>query len=396
MRVAAVFDVEQPNAGGMHTFSANVLAALREAAPRSRHEFVLYAVGFPRGGPPEDVIPIPTTRRYLYRRAANYQARDVLDYAGLPSSRARTWFERSIAAQGVDLVWFATVYAERCDVPFIVTILDLEHVRQPWFPEVGALGEWARRNRHFGHFIPRATRVIVPNEAGRDQVVRYFRIEPERVLCLGHPTPAFAHEAARRDPLPRARVDALGIGARYLFYPAQFWAHKNHAMLLDALATLARDGPGSYELVLVGSDKGQLDHARELATKAGIADLVHFLGFVETDDLVALYQHAHALTYVSFFGPENLPPLEAFALGCPVIAADIPGAREQLGDAALLVPPTDAAGLGRAVRRLEEPALRAELTERGRLRAAQLTPGAYVDGVIGFLDEFEQTRRCWA
>jgi glycosyltransferase involved in cell wall biosynthesis len=43
------------------------------------------------------------------------------------------------------------------------------------------------------------------------------------------------------------------------------------------------------------------------------------------------------LRYPSFFGAENLPPLEAFALGCPVIAADMPGAREQLGDAAILV-----------------------------------------------------------
>ena len=50
---------------------------------------------------------------------------------------------------------------------------------------------------------------------------------------------------------------------------------------------------------------------------AGIAAHVHFLGFVDTEDLVALYQHAHALTYLSFFGPENLPPLEAFALGLP-------------------------------------------------------------------------------
>ena len=38
-------------------------------------------------------------------------------------------------------------------------------------------------------------------------------------------------------------------------------------------------------------------------------------------DLVALYRHAFALAYVTFFGPENLPPLEAFGLGCPVVAS---------------------------------------------------------------------------
>jgi glycosyltransferase involved in cell wall biosynthesis len=226
--------------------------------------------------------------------------------------------------------------------------------------------------------------------------VRYFRVEPERLLCLAHPTPAFAQEAALRDPVPRARVDALGVGSRYLFYPAQFWAHKNHATLLEAVAVLSRDGGEPYELALVGSDKGQLDHAVSVARTAGVSELVHFLGFVETEDVVALYQHAHALTYVSFFGPENLPPLEAFALSCPVVAVDIPGAREQLGDAALLVPPVDATALAGAVRQLEDPLLRARQVERGGLRAARFTPEGYVQGVIGFLDDFELTRRCWA
>jgi len=395
MRVAAVFSIPEPTSGGMHTFGASVLAALRDAAPESSHEFVYYATGIGEGEP-DDVTSIPTTRRYVYRRAASYQARHMLDYVGLPSTPARTWFERSIAKRRIDLVWFATPHAERCDAPFIFTVLDIEHLRQPWFPEVADLGEWARRNRHYSHFIPRATRVIVPNEAGRDQIMSHFRIEAERVLCIGHPTPPFAREAAQHAPLLRARVDAFGVGDRFLFYPAQFWAHKNHATLVEAVAALACDGGQPYELVLIGSDKGQLDHVRGLAESAGISRLVHFLGFVETEDVVALYQHAHALTYLTFFGPENLPPLEAFALGCPVVASDIPGVREQLGEAALVVPPTNAVRVAQAVRQLEDGALRAELVEKGRLRAAELTPEAYVREVMSFLDEFERTRRCWA
>jgi glycosyltransferase involved in cell wall biosynthesis len=289
-----------------------------------------------------------------------------------------------------------TNYVERCDVPYVLTIFDVEHVRQPWFPEVSVGGEWERRHQHYSRFIPKATRAIVPNEAGRAQIVRHFGIDPERVLCLGHPTPTFAREAAQRERLPRDHVDRLGVSGRYLFYPAQFWAHKNHPTLLDAVAELARDGREPYELVLVGSDKGQLEHVRSLARETGVVELVHFLGFVETDDLVALYQHAHALTYVSLFGPENLPPLEAFALGCPVVASDVPGAREQLGDAALLVSATDPAQVAEAVRRLEEPALRGELTELGRRRAEGRTPEAYVRGVLDFLDEFERVRRGWA
>lgn len=347
---------------------------------------------------PPGLLEIPSSRGARYRRAAAYRVRDILDHAGQAHRGPRTWFERSLVKQRIDVVWFATHYVERCDLPlpFVATIFDIEHLRQPWFPEVTAHGEWERRQRHFSRFIPKATRVIVPNEAGREQIVHHFRINRERVICLAHPTPNFARDAAQRERLPHDRVEQFGIRGRYLFYPAQFWAHKNHATLFHSLAELAADGGERYELVLVGSDKGQLAHVRALARDAGVSELVHFLGFVETEDLVALYQHAHALTYLSFFGPENLPPLEAFALGCPVVAADVPGAREQLGDAALLVPPTEPTRVAEAVRQLEEYALRDELIALGRQRAENLTPEAYVRGLVDFLDEFERTRRCWA
>jgi glycosyltransferase involved in cell wall biosynthesis len=396
VRVAAVLWGSEPAEGGGHTFGESLAQALREIAPASRHEFVYFEAGA-RGSTTPGVQRIPSSRLADKLRSAIYLMRDVSDYRGRPHRRLRTWFERSLAKQRVDIVWFATTYAERCDLPFVFTVFDVEHARQPWFPEVGALGEWERRDRHFSRYIRKATRVIVPNEAGRDQIVHHFGINPERVLCLAHPTPVFARAAGQREPVPRARVNALGVRGRYLLYPAQFWAHKNHATLFESVARLAQDGRDPYELVLVGSDKGgQLAHVHALARNTGIAELVHFLGFVDTDDLVALYQHAHALTYLSFFGPENLPPLEAFALGCPVVAADVPGAREQLGEAALLVPPTDPALVEQAVRRLEEPAFRIELVELGRQRAALRTPEAYVQGVLSFLDEFELTRRSWA
>ena len=99
--------------------------------------------------------------------------------------------------------------------------------------------------------------------------------------------------------------------------------------------------------------------------------------------------------YLSYFGPENLPPLEAFALGCPVVNADIPGAWEQLGEAALLVPPADAEACAKAVRRLEDPGERQEFVKRGAERARERSAATFVRSVIDFLDEFEAVQRCW-
>ena len=91
------------------------------------------------------------------------------------------------------------------------------------------------------------------------------------------------------------------------------------------------------------------------------------------------------LLYQSFFGPENLPPLEAFALGCPVIAANVSGAVEQLGDAAILVDPKTLEEIAGAIRTLHND--RKLFSRTGLSRAgARLarTADHFVRGVFSF------------
>jgi glycosyltransferase involved in cell wall biosynthesis len=109
-----------------------------------------------------------------------------------------------------------------------------------------------------------------------------------------------------------------------------------------------------------------------------------------------LYRNALALTYVTFFGPENLPPLEAFALGCPVIASNVSGAQEQLGDAAMLVDPKDEEQIANAIKLVHDDLhVRRTLVERGIHRASKWTGEDFVRSVFSILDEFEPIRRCW-
>ena len=184
--------------------------------------------------------------------------------------------------------------------------------------------------------------------------------------------------------------------AEYLFYPAQFWAHKNHINLLHAVDRLANVYGRSLDAVFVGADHGNLEHVKSVCSRLGLAGRVHFLGFVPRDDLVSLYREAFALSYVTFFGPENLPPLEAFALGCPVIASNVSGASEQLGDAAIFVDPRSPDDIASAVVRLrDEAGLRERLLVSGKEIARERSSESFVTGALAFLDDFEAVRRCW-
>jgi glycosyltransferase involved in cell wall biosynthesis len=271
----------------------------------------------------------------------------------------------------------------------------LQHRLQPFFPEV-SIGEWwQQREGHYATVIRRAAYVIVGTEAGKQEVERFYGIPAERVRVLPHPTPRFALNGRSADP--RAVLNKYGLKAGFLFYPAQFWPHKNHAGLLRAVRLLRERYGIVFDLVFIGSDKGNLQYIRSLTAKLNLSGQVHFLGFVPSEDLVALYKSAFALTYASYFGPDNLPPLEAFALGCPVIASRVSGAEEQLGDAALLFDPKNPDQLADTIRMLHEnPDLRAELIQRGRERALRFTGKDYVEGIFALLDEFEPFRCCWS
>lgn len=389
MRVAVVFSALPAEGGGVFTFEDSVRRGLEEHRGASRHEFVTYAVGDGGG----ETIGIPQTRRNRYERVTRRRLVRAQDSVDAPRARWRTWFQRSLDEHEVDFVWFASHYFEECEQPYMATVWDLAHVEYPWFPEVGAAGEWERRQGYFERYLGKPARVIVPNGALTDLLVNAFPMPRSRVLEIPFATPEWALE-----PHPHDDAEVLrrhGVRAPFLFYPAQFWAHKNHTTALRVLARLNGDRDERLQLVLVGSDKGTLDHVRATASELGVAADVLYLGFVEQDDLVSLYRSADALLYLSFFGPSNLPPLEACALGCPVVCADVPGMRLQLGEAALFAPPTDVGAIARAVEATGEAAERERLVSAGRELAHGLTPAGYVARVIQELDAFEPIRRTW-
>jgi glycosyltransferase involved in cell wall biosynthesis len=398
VRVAVYLRAASPFLGGAYTFQENVHDALVRWAPKSKHEFIVFT---------DAALPphCPESSGLTYRRFAPWglarlrnrtarQLNSVQDsFLGRRLHSFQTPFQSALQGLGIHVVWYVTPSFQECGMPYVYTLWDLQHVLQPWFPEVSKNGTWELRESGFRQTILRATRVIVPNAQGEAELLRSFPIGAERILRLAHPTPEFALQKH-----PDASADTLrkyGLARPYLLYPAQFWPHKNHATLLEAVAALQREGL-VFSLAFAGSDNGNESYVRALAKRMGLDNQVHFLGFVPTPDLVGLYQGAFALTYVTYFGPENLPPLEAFGLGCPVIASNVPGAEEQLGDAALLVEPTDAIGLATAIKRLDqEPSLREQLVTRGYRRARRCTSDDYVRGVLHFLDEFEPVRRCW-
>jgi glycosyltransferase involved in cell wall biosynthesis len=232
--------------------------------------------------------------------------------------------------------------APKC--PQVVTVHDLLPLH---FPEV-----YPRLRHYCRYVLPRildaSAAIIVDSEStARDlRAAGLVNGLPMHVVYPGFDAPAF--RPAGDDEVSEVR-QAFGLGD-YVLAVGEARPYKNIRRLIEAFA---RVEVPSLQLVIVGKigsrDRGILQAAAEF----GVEDRVRFLGFVPDEQLAALYTGALAFVFPSLYEGFGIPPLEAMACGCAVVASNAASIPEVCGEAALYVDPLDvdsiAAGIQRVV-----------------------------------------------
>jgi len=122
---------------------------------------------------------------------------------------------------------------------------------------------------------------------------------------------------------------------------------------------------------------------------------VRYVGYVPEQDMSALYSGAVGLVMPTFFGPTNIPVLEAWAFDCPVLTSDIRGIREQVADAAVLVDPRSVESIAEGIYHLwTDENLRRALTEAGRRLTSSYCADDFYNRLIEILEEAKDRVRC--
>jgi glycosyltransferase involved in cell wall biosynthesis len=248
-------------------------------------------------------------------------------------------------------------------VPLVSLVHDLQYL---YYPEFFDPADRSQRDRHFRQVCRVATRLICVSEFTRASVLEHTGLAPERVVAI--------------PSAPQKRLgthQASAAPGRYLLYPANFWRHKNHELLLTAFGIYrARHPQADLKLVLTGAPSPRGEELREAVHRMGLADWVVFAGYLPDEEFAALLAGCAAMIFPSLFEGFGMPALEAMAAGIPVLCGNLTSLPEITGDAALLFDPRRPAEIVAAIERLEtDPLLRANLIERGRRRvAAFITP----------------------
>lgn len=367
-RIGLFLDIE-PAGGGTFQYCEAVLDALT-LLPAQRYEVVVaYTHGLWEQYLRDFSLEKFQVRRGFFGRGVGF----IWHKLGLPLGPWRAInplfhsMAQDLLRQQCDLWIFPSQDTRGCElaVPALISIHDLMHRYERRFPEVGARREFSIREAQYRSICKWARGILVDSQLGARHVAESYQVSGDI-----HVLPFIAPPHAWSPSVPPGFNRRYLLPAKFLFYPAQFWAHKNHTLLISTVARLKEELP-DIKLVLVGSRKNAYQQVLAQVEELGLGEDVLFLGYVPDEDMPGFYRRARALVMPTFFGPTNIPPLEAFAVGCPVLLSNRYGMPEQAGGAALLFDPDSVEELAACIRRIwSDDALCAELVEKGSALAA--------------------------
>ncbi|MBV9355932.1 MAG: glycosyltransferase family 4 protein [Chloroflexi bacterium] len=216
----------------------------------------------------------------------------------------------------------------------------------------------------------RARAIIAVSAATRRDLLRILKV-PEHKVHVIHEAPGRQFRPLVNSALLASVRARYGLPTSFVLYVGTIEPRKNLPRLLRAFQLARRQGFSTHALVLVGhrgwKDAAVMRRVEELQLDGS----VRMLGYVPTEDLVALYNLAEVLAFPSLYEGFGLPVVEAMACGTPVLTSPRGSLAEVAGDAAEFVDPLDVESIGDGLRRLLE-----DRNRRGELRAAGLARAA--------------------
>ncbi|HEU0120140.1 MAG TPA: glycosyltransferase [Bryobacteraceae bacterium] len=323
--------------GGMENYVRNILARLQ------RHSLTIWVH--------EDEVE--NVRAFAPRA----------EIVGVTHQNGVQTIEKAVRSGGFDLFFCPLLVLEPLvvDIPSAVMMPDVQHEFYPDFFEQAVL-DWRRQT--YGPTALNTDVLFTLSEHAKSTIVEKFDIDPGKITVVHLDVDDEYRKTAQKE-----RTNAylrLNLPPKYLYFPANFWPHKNHGNVFQALRLVDPD----IHLVLSGSPSGSEKWAEE-ARKLGIHKRVHFQGYLDKSLIPEVYRNALALLFATKFEGFGIPLLEAFHCRTPVITSHSGSCVEVAADAAVTVDPLSPESIAAGITRLAgDETLRQTIVNKGIERAA--------------------------
>ena len=275
-----------------------------------------------------------------------------------------TWLARR--TRGLDVVHHAggTAPARPATAPYVLTVHDLQPLEQN-------VTHGGLKRAYLRRVVPRSMRrakaVIVPSDFVRSTVLARVDLDPNIVVTIPHCVEPIAGPVTPPEVL-RVRYRLEGP---VVLYPAITYPHKNHVTLIEAFAAVHRHHPAAV-LVLPGGEGACEAGVQAQVERLGLTDCVRRLGRISEADKNGLFEMAQVVAVPSTYEGFGIPAAEAMSAGVALVAARAASLPEVVGEAGILLDPTDVPAWAEAITGLlADPEERARLAGLGRARAGR-------------------------
>jgi alpha-1,3-rhamnosyl/mannosyltransferase len=263
----------------------------------------------------------------------------------LARSGQQKFFSKGIAKFKPDLYHEPNYLSFEFDGPTVITVHDLSWIR---YPHMHPKERVMAMDRYFEPSLRRAQCVITDSHFVKQEIIDVFGLSPDIIypVALGVETQYRPHSPEQT----QASLTRLGlVHGQYLLAVGTLEPRKNLQQALNAFMALPQAMRRSHPLVLVGMKGWHTAQLEQQMSPLLAAGEIIQLGYLERSDLVQVTAGACALVYPSVYEGFGLPPLEAMACGVPVIASNVSSIPEVVGDAGLMIDPSDVDQLTRAM-----------------------------------------------
>ena len=212
-----------------------------------------------------------------------------------------------LSANGVDILYCpfsAATYKEK-GIPTVSTILDIQH---EYYPQFFAPQELSHRRKFYQDIVKKVEKVVCISDYTRETFCEKYGFPVERAQTIYI---AIQNRFTKEDD---KILDKLNIrGQKYIVYPANFWEHKNHKLLLNAFAMYVRENK-DLKLVLTGNPLENTRYYADIIRTMGIEEYVSITGYISNEELYSILKNSKGLIYPSLFEGFGIPVVEAMHL----------------------------------------------------------------------------------
>jgi glycosyltransferase involved in cell wall biosynthesis len=265
-------------------------------------------------------------------------------------------------------------FLPKCKI--IVTIHDLAFLK---FPNDFTFKDRLKLSFHTKRAVRKAEKIIVPSQATKKDIVKYYKIDSEKIEVIYH---GFASHQPTCNAFGIANTGRISAASRqqinkYILFVGTIQPRKNIQGLIEAFEILKNNSQLSipnFQLIIVGGKGWLWKKVFEKVEKSKYKEDIIFTGQVSLKKLLEFYQNAEVFVLPSFYEGFGLPILEAMANGVPVIASNNSSMIEIVGNAGILINPYNPEEIAEAIKKIiQDKNFKEKLIEKGLKQAKKFT-----------------------